>query len=328
MHLVFEFVDKNLLEVLSESYPTGLDPQVVRTCIWQIIRAIEYCHRHDVIHRDIKPENILVSLSDMSIKLCDFGFARSLPISLNAPLTDYVATRWYRAPELLLGYTNYGPAIDMFAIGCIMGEVVDGEPLLPGESEIDQLAIIHRVIGPLTIEHTDAFACNPRFVGMRIPTTPSSTASYCGLDRRFASKLSKRGLQLLRSFLTIEGSNRITAEQSLRHPYFDGIANQLPRQARPTTVAQPCSIFAVHGFPARNTGSRQSSSESVKSDGRSLRQVGYHTNIFAAQKQMCGLQSTLNLPGFNFAKTQLASSKPNPFSFSGMYLRAAGHSHK
>ena len=73
--------------------------------------------------------------------LCDFGFARSLPLN-NSPLTDYVATRWYRAPELLLGSTSYGREVDLWAIGCIMGELTDGQPLFPGESDIDQLYII------------------------------------------------------------------------------------------------------------------------------------------------------------------------------------------
>ena len=90
--------------------------------------------------RDIKPENLLVNTKNNSLKLCDFGFARLLGQSED--LTDYVATRWYRAPELLLGSTNYGFGVDMWAIGCIMAEISDGQPIFPGESEVDQLYII------------------------------------------------------------------------------------------------------------------------------------------------------------------------------------------
>lgn len=78
------------------------------------------------------------------MKLCDFGFARMLP-QKGGNLTDYVATRWYRAPELLLGFNNYGKGVDLWAVGCILGELTDAEPLFPGESEIDQLYVIQKV---------------------------------------------------------------------------------------------------------------------------------------------------------------------------------------
>lgn len=250
LHLVFEFVDKNLLEVLTENYPRGFDYNGMRTCVWQIVRALEYCHRHDVIHRDIKPENILVNLSDMCIKLCDFGFARTIPVS--GSLTDYVATRWYRPPELLLGSTTYGPGIDMFATGCIMSELIDGQPLLPGESEIDQLALIHRVIGPLTSDQRSIFVCNPRFVGSPIPYNP--TVKCVSLEERYSTVLPKKGLLFLRYLLAIDSRDRISADQCLRHAFFDGIANYLPRQLRPNTVS----------LPPRNACSRQSSTESVR----------------------------------------------------------------
>lgn len=117
----------------------------MRKYIFQLCKALEYCHRNNVLHRDIKPENLLIStyslLSTQVLKLCDFGFARTVP-ARGAVLTDYVATRWYRSPELLLGSNSYGPSADVWAIACIMGELTDGQPLFPGESEIDQLYVI------------------------------------------------------------------------------------------------------------------------------------------------------------------------------------------
>ncbi|CEM31993.1 unnamed protein product [Vitrella brassicaformis CCMP3155] len=133
LYLVFEYVEKNLLEFL-EMHPEGLE----------LLNAIAYCHQHNTIHRDIKPENLLVDPSTLTLKLCDFGFARQMPLK-PGPLTDYVATRWYRAPELLLGDTTYGKEVDLWAIGCITGELIDGNPLFPGESEMDQLFIIQKV---------------------------------------------------------------------------------------------------------------------------------------------------------------------------------------
>jgi len=84
-------------------------------------------------------------------------------------LTDYVATRWYRSPELLLGDTKYGVEIDYWAIGCIMGELCDGQPLFPGDSEIDQLFLIQKVLGKLTPEQYEMFSKNPRFLGLKFP---------------------------------------------------------------------------------------------------------------------------------------------------------------
>ncbi len=103
-----------------------------------------------MIHRDIKPENLLINPKKKELKICDFGFARVLDKkAIGLGLTDYVATRWYRAPELLLS-NHYGKEVDIWAAGCIMGEISDGDALFPGESEIDQLFCIQKILGKLT----------------------------------------------------------------------------------------------------------------------------------------------------------------------------------
>jgi cyclin-dependent kinase-like len=131
LYLVFEYVEKNLLEVLEDN-AVGIDPKRLRLFIYQIIKGVTFCHKNYVVHRDIKPENLLINPKDNLLKICDFGFSRPLPHTFQGPrleggkMTDYVATRWYRSPELLLGYSEYGPEVDMWAIGCIMGELSDG----------------------------------------------------------------------------------------------------------------------------------------------------------------------------------------------------------
>lgn len=117
-------MEKNLLEIL-ESNATGLESEYIRKIIYQLVKSIDYCHSHDVIHRDVKPENLLIS-KDNVLKICDFGFARVLPRSDHEIITDYVATRWYRSPELLLSFPYYGKPVDMWAIACILGELIDG----------------------------------------------------------------------------------------------------------------------------------------------------------------------------------------------------------
>ena len=136
VYLVFEYMEINLLEIL-EAQPTGLDPDYTRRIIYQLVKAINFCHSFEIVHRDIKPENLLISKQNI-LKICDFGFARLLPSS-SEPITDYVATRWYRSPELLVSQPNYGKPVDMWAIACILGELTDGQPLFPGDNEVDQL---------------------------------------------------------------------------------------------------------------------------------------------------------------------------------------------
>ena len=122
-------MEKNLLEIIEE-HEDGIPSDHIKQYIYQLLKAIYYCHKHDTIHRDIKPENLLINPQTLELKLCDFGFARVLPKEWikgrKALLTDYVATRWYRAPELLLGDEKYGKPVDIWAIGCMLGEMSDG----------------------------------------------------------------------------------------------------------------------------------------------------------------------------------------------------------
>lgn len=229
LYLVFEFVEKSMLDVL-EANPNGVDTETVRLLTCQLIRAIEYCHRHDVIHRDIKPENLLINPKDNALRLCDFGFARTM--SADAALTDYVATRWYRAPELLLGSTHYGKDVDIWAMGCIMGELTDGQPLFAGESEVDQLFVIQKVMGPLTAEHMEMFLRNPRFLGIQFPDVSRPET----LEKRYMRRMPKQQMQLLKAVLVMEPRRRLTAKDAQRMPWFEGI--KLPRSLRPPSQSQ------------------------------------------------------------------------------------------
>jgi cyclin-dependent kinase-like len=186
----------------------------VKNYIYQLCKAIDLCHSQEIIHRDIKPENLLIS-NDHLLKLCDFGFAR--PYNPAAVLTDYVATRWYRSPELLIDNVGYGKAVDIWAIGCIMGEIIDGQPLFPGESEIDQLFCIQRVLGPLVPAHKEAFLKNQRFVGLKFPEISKPET----LEKRYFGKIDKLGLNLMQRFLAMDPSQRITAAEALLHPFFE-----------------------------------------------------------------------------------------------------------
>nr|CAH8872202.1 unnamed protein product [Trichobilharzia regenti] len=212
LYLVFEFVDHTILDDL-EKFPNGIEELRTKRILFQVIRGVEFCHLHNIVHRDIKPENILISRSGV-VKLCDFGFARTLAAP-GEVYTDYVATRWYRAPELLVGDTKYGRPIDIWAVGCLAAEMLTGDPLFPGDSDIDQLHRIVRCLGNLSEKYQNIFQRNPLFVGMRVPLAREIDP----LDKRLA-KVSKLTLGFIKICLRIDANDRPTSSALLRNEYF------------------------------------------------------------------------------------------------------------
>ena len=218
LFLVFEYVEKNLLEVL-ERYPEGLNPKLIKSFVFQMCKAVHYLHTKNVIHRDVKPENLLVD-ENMNVKLCDFGFARK--ISLNEEnnnvdaMTDYVATRWYRSPELLLSCGIYGPEVDYWAIGCIMGELADGRPMFPGENEIDQIDCIIKVLGNLPEDLVNMFYSNELYNGKELlkVNRPES------LERRYIGKLGPTAIDFMKGLLQLDPNKRLNDENVFKHKYF------------------------------------------------------------------------------------------------------------
>uniref|UniRef100_A0A8C5L956 Cyclin-dependent kinase-like 2 n=1 Tax=Jaculus jaculus TaxID=51337 RepID=A0A8C5L956_JACJA len=223
-YLVFEFVDHTVLDDL-ELFPNGLDYQVVQKYLFQIINGIGFCHSHNIIHRDIKPENILVSQSGV-VKLCDFGFARTLAAP-GEVYTDYVATRWYRAPELLVGDVKYGKAVDVWAIGCLVIEMLMGKPLFPGESDIDQLHHIMTCLGNLIPRHQELFYKNPVFAGVRLPEVKEIEP----LEKRYP-KLPEVVINLAKKCLHIDPDKRPFCADLLHHDFFqmDGFTERFSQE--------------------------------------------------------------------------------------------------
>ncbi|ETO05800.1 cyclin-dependent kinase-like protein [Reticulomyxa filosa] len=231
LYLVFELMQGNMLELL-EKTKNGLESELLKLYSYQLIQAVKYCHHFNIIHRDIKPENLLINVSPQPLlKLCDFGFARIIDNNDNddnngnnnnnhqqQSLTDYVATRWYRAPELLLGFKNYNKPIDIWAIGCIVAELIDSQPLFPGESDLDQLFLIRKVLGPLTEQQKELFSKNPRFLGATLPeiANPQTLSRRYQGHKTFHSSL----LSLLKGLLEMDETQRLTIEQAHQHPYF------------------------------------------------------------------------------------------------------------
>ncbi|XP_028301338.1 cyclin-dependent kinase-like 5 isoform X2 [Gouania willdenowi] len=273
LYLVFEYVEKNMLELLEE-LPNGVPTDKVRSYIFQLIRAIHWCHKHDIVHRDIKPENLLISSNDV-LKLCDFGFARNLSEGNDSNYTEYVATRWYRSPELLLG-APYGKAVDMWSVGCILGELSDGQPLFPGESEIDQLFTIQKVLGPLPPEQMKLFYNNPRFHGLRFPSVNHPQT----LERRYLGIIGGGLLDLLKNLLLLNPTERFLTEQSLNHHTFQAV-RQVEHAGPPTPQPVRSSKRKPHHgdntTPSRSHGGKGSGSH--RSSSRECSSLPRHEDL-------------------------------------------------
>jgi len=145
LYLVFEHMEENLHQLIRKQ-TVPFPESTIRQIVVQLLEGLAHIHGHGFFHRDIKPENLLCQNGAKLIKIADFGLTRE--IDSQPPYTDYVSTRWYRAPELLLHSTAYSWTVDIWAVGCIVGELYTLRPMFPGMSEIDQIYKICQVLGP------------------------------------------------------------------------------------------------------------------------------------------------------------------------------------
>ncbi|KAI0500874.1 hypothetical protein KFK09_019092 [Dendrobium nobile] len=180
--------------------------------LYQILRGIAYCHSHRVLHRDLKPQNLLIDRRTNALKLADFGLARAFGIPVRT-FTHEVVTLWYRAPEILLGARQYSTPVDVWSVGCIFAEMVNQRPLFPGDSEIDELFKIFRILGTPTEETWPGVSSLPDFKSA-FPKWPSKDLATV------VPNLEPAGVDLLSKMLRLEPSKRITARQALQHEYF------------------------------------------------------------------------------------------------------------
>ena len=148
LYLVFEYMKGTVLDLIKETKrfrgDNGIPVETVRDIMKQCLQGIDYFHGKGYFHRDLKPENLLYS--DGKLKICDFGLSKESYLK-NLPCTNYVSTRWYRSPEIILRQRFYDEKVDIWAMGCILAELFTGNPLLPGQSETDMLMRLSKLIG-------------------------------------------------------------------------------------------------------------------------------------------------------------------------------------
>lgn len=214
LYFVFEFLDQNLYQLYQQLREQGkrFPENQIRSIIYQTAAGLAYMHKHGFFHRDLKPENLLVH-KDI-VKIGDFGLARE--VRSRPPYTDYISTRWYRAPEILLKSTNYNSPIDVFALGCIMAELYTQTPLFSGNNEIDQIYKICSILG--TPNH-NSWAEGYRLaaqIGFSFPQfQPVSLTTLM-------PEACNEAVQLMSEMLRYDPQKRPTASQILQHPFFIG----------------------------------------------------------------------------------------------------------
>ncbi|ETV78908.1 CMGC/CDK protein kinase, variant 1, partial [Aphanomyces astaci] len=215
--LVFEYCEHDLSALLSNVHRPFTESEVKRV-LMELLRAVEYLHAINIIHRDLKLSNILYD-GFGRIKLADFGLARETGFPSPTSMTPKVVTLWYRAPELLLGAQSYSSSIDIWACGCIFGELILNRPLLNGSTDLEQLQLIYKTLGRPTERIWPGMSSLPH--ADKLDLFDSSLYVYNHIPKLFETHLSAAGLELLQGMLTYDPSKRITASSALRHPYFD-----------------------------------------------------------------------------------------------------------
>jgi CTD kinase subunit alpha len=222
--MVFEYLSHDLTGLLN--HPTyTLEPGHKKHLAQQLFEGLDYLHTRGVLHRDIKAANILVS-SDGILKLADFGLARFYAKHHQLDYTNRVITIWYRSPELLLGETQYGPAVDIWSAACVMVEIFNKRAIFPGDgSEINQLDKIYSVLGTPTTKDWPKVIEMPWFALLR-PTYRKPNV----FEEKYKELLTPAAFDLLVSMFQYDPDKRPTAAEVLKHPYFT-TEEPAPRQA-------------------------------------------------------------------------------------------------
>eukprot|EP00475_Leptophrys_vorax_P032993 TRINITY_DN5153_c0_g1_i2.p1 TRINITY_DN5153_c0_g1~~TRINITY_DN5153_c0_g1_i2.p1 ORF type:complete len:303 (-),score=22.91 TRINITY_DN5153_c0_g1_i2:193-1101(-) len=213
--LVFEFLDTDLkkyIDVNGRGPGLPLEPQKVKNFMYQLCLGVSHCHSRGVMHRDLKPQNLLVDKEKGILKIADLGLGRAFTVPLKS-YTHEIVTLWYRAPEVLLGAIYYSTPVDMWSVGCIFAEMARRAPLFPGDSELQQLLHIFKILG-----------------------TPNETV-WPGVTKlkdwhdfpqwgpqnlaQLVPELDSHGIDLLEKCLKYDPAQRISAKDALNHQYFD-----------------------------------------------------------------------------------------------------------
>ena len=232
VYVMYELMDTDLHQIIRSDQP--LTDDHCQYFIYQLLRGLKYIHSADVLHRDLKPSNLLLN-ANCDLKICDFGLARTNTQDKNRDfMTEYVVTRWYRAPELLLSCAEYTVAIDVWSCGCILAELLGRKPLFPGKDYVHQLNLITKVIG--TPDEQDLYFVTSDKARRYLRQLPYSKP----MDfKRLYPEANPLACDLIEKMLIFNPEKRINVEECLKHPYLASLhdTNDEPVANAPFTFA-------------------------------------------------------------------------------------------
>lgn len=221
LYMVMEYMETDLHKIIYSK--NRLTNDHIQFFVYQMLSGLKYIHSANVLHRDLKPSNLLLN-SDCELKICDFGLARGVSQQHHPgyELTEYVVTRWYRAPEIMCSCQEYDFKIDVWAVGCILAELLGREPLFPGEDYIHQMKLIFETLGTPSPEDME-FVTNENarhFIRTLKPARPKDW-------RRMFPDANPQAVDLMDKMLKFNPADRISVDEALAHPYLADLLEDL-----------------------------------------------------------------------------------------------------
>merc|ERR1712062_282548 len=237
LNLVLEFIPETVYKVARQYAKSkqSIPGTFIRLYMYQLFRSLAYIHSQGICHRDIKPQNLLLDPESGILKLCDFGSAKHLV--RGEPNVAYICSRYYRAPELIFGSTDYTTIIDIWSTACVTAELILGQPIFPGESGVDQLVEIIKVLG--TPSREELMAMNPNYTEFKFPQIKPHP-----WHKVFRSRTSPEAIDYVSRLLVYDPKTRPSGLQCCMHALFDDLRDQHTRISNSKSLPDSLFVFS------------------------------------------------------------------------------------
>ena len=222
--LVFEYCDSDLKKIMDGLKGEKLPIDTVKLYLYEMLKGINYIHKHKILHRDLKPQNLLINTNGV-LKICDFGLARGFGVPIRI-YTNEVVTLWYRAPDILLGSKMYDTSVDIWSIGCIFAEMILGIPMFLGKNENEQLDRIFNLLGTPNDNEYPWLKESPEWNGY-INSETFKKYEKQDIRKIYPNINDNDSYDLLEKMIVFDPDKRISAEEALKHPYFNSISKTI-----------------------------------------------------------------------------------------------------